>query len=733
MPVLRVALNVPLDTLFDYLAGESDENDVGLRVCVPFGTKKVTGVILEVCASSNLPPEKLKSVISIFRDISPLSGELLALFRFCSDYYHHPLGMVVMNGLPGKLRSNKPVSIETGMRQARFKLTEAGRRVDLSTIPARNTVMHRLQVVLRNEQLLAIRDARDISPRAVKILKDWMQKGWLETVTEIHEAHEVHGELAEKSVPELTPEQSEAVATITAQFNHFDTWVLHGVTGSGKTEVYLRLITKALAGGAQTLVLIPEISLTPQLEAVFRERFSTARIVSLHSGLNDTERLIGWLQAQRGEAHIILGTRLAVFTPLPRLGLIIVDEEQDGSFKQQDGLRYSARDLAIFRAKQMQIPVVLGSATPSLETYYNVKIGRYRCLHLRNRAVKDAALPEVECIDMRLEKPVNGLSAPLIRAIRKCLEQQLQCLIFINRRGYAPVLLCPSCGWSAVCQRCSSRLVVHLQDKRLSCHHCGHLEYFPLACPQCGNQDMIPFGRGTQRIEEALEAQFPSARILRIDRDSIRRKNAWQMILRSIHHREVDILVGTQLLAKGHDFPYLALVGVLGSDRSLFSTDFRAGERLFTQLIQVAGRAGRATVAGRVLVQTDFPNHPLYQALRQHDYNVLAESILTERKTAGFPPFVYQALLRAEAHSLSKVMNFLGAAQNIVKSPPGIEIFDPVPAHMMRLRGMERAHLLVQSRSRRKLQSFLTHWCEQLSDLTKSDVRWILDVDPIEF
>ncbi|SEQ99531.1 replication restart DNA helicase PriA [Nitrosomonas sp. Nm51] len=731
MPILRVALNVPLDTLFDYIAEEADENDIGLCACVPFGTKKVTGVILEVCSNSNVPPEKLKPVITIFREIPPLSSELLALFRFCSDYYHHPLGMVVMNGLPGRLRNNKPVKMKAGMNNCtQFILTEAGRRVDVSAIPARNTVMRRLLTVLRNEQLLTIRSAREISPRAVSILEDWRQKGWLEAATEVPE---VRSESMGDNVPELTSEQSTAVAAITKQFNRFDTWVLHGVTGSGKTEVYLRLIAKVLTEGAQALVLIPEISLTPQLEAIFRKRFTAVRIVSLHSGLNDTERLSGWLEAQRGEAGIILGTRLAVFTPLPRLGLIIVDEEQDGSFKQQDGLRYSARDLAVFRAMQIRIPVVLGSATPSLETYYNVTTGRYRGLRLRNRAIRDAVLPKVECIDMRPEKPVNGLSAPLIHAIRKCLEQQLQCLIFINRRGYAPVLLCPSCGWAAVCKRCSSRLVVHLQDKRLSCHHCGHLEYFPCACPQCGNQDMIPFGRGTQRIEEALTTQFPLARILRIDRDSIRRKNTWQTILRAIHHREVDILVGTQLLAKGHDFPNLALVGILGPDSSLYSTDFRAGERLFTQLMQVAGRAGRAAVAGRVLVQTEFPDHPLYQALRQHDYDVLAETILKEREMAGFPPFVYQALLRAEAHSLSKVMDFLGTAKKIAKSPTGIEIFDPVPANMMRLKGMERAHLLVQSRSRKKLQSFLTYWCGQLNASTKLKVRWVLDVDPVEF
>ncbi len=727
MPILRVALNIPLDTLFDYSAPKACEADVGLRVCVPFGKKKLTGVILEVCADTAVPPEKLKSIISIFRETPPLSAELLALFSFCSEYYHHPLGMVVMNSLPGKLRNNKPVSLKVHVNCDRFILSAAGRQVDASIIPTRNTVMHRLLATLKSTQSLNARDARKISPRAGHILQDWVRKGWVDIVPE------TAGAVATPAIPELTSEQSTAVSAVAARFDRFDTWVLHGVTGSGKTEVYLRLIAQALSEGKQTLVLIPEISLTPQLESVFRERFTVTRIVSLHSGLNDSERLSGWLQAQQGEAGVVLGTRLAVFTPLPKLGLIIVDEEQDSSFKQQDGLRYSARDLAIFRASQAHIPVVLGSATPSLESYYNILNDRYRYLRLKSRAIKNAVLPLVECIDLRSEKPMNGLSASLVKAIEVCLTHQQQCLIFINRRGYAPVLLCKSCGWTAVCQRCTSRLVVHLQEKKLSCHHCGHLESFPYACPQCGDQDVMPFGRGTQRVEEALTMRFPSARILRIDRDSTRRKNAWQAILRTVHQHEVDILVGTQLLAKGHDFPNLSLVGILGSDISLYSTDFRAGERLFTQLMQVAGRAGRAKISGRVLIQTEFPNHPLYQALQQHDYDVLAKTILAERKMAGFPPYVYQALLRAEAHSLEKVLDFLETAHKLIQSCADIEVFDPVPAHMVRLKGMERGHLLVQSGSRKRLQVFLTQWYKQLNTLTAHKVRWVLDVDPIEF
>ena len=736
MPILRVALNIPIDTLFDYVAPEATQSDIGLRVCVPFGRRKLTGIIMEVRTETDVPAEKLKTIFGISREIPPLSNDLLTLFSFCSDYYHHPLGMVAINGLPVKLRNNKPVILKTDRDGLRYVLTESGRQVNASTIPKRNKVMHQLLGKLNEDELLSAQEVRKISSHAVNVLKEWVLKGWVEE-KRLERPPKILGAVELRSLPELTAEQSVAVEAITAQFDQFHTWLLQGVTGSGKTEVYLRLIEKVLATGKQTLVLIPEINLTPQLEAVFHARFVSTSIVSLHSGLNDTERLRGWLEAQQGEARIILGTRLAVFTPLPDLGLVIVDEEHDTSFKQQDGLRYSARDLAVFRAKQAHIPVVLGSATPSLESYHNALTGRYRHLRLSQRAFKNAALPQVECVDMRAEKPLNGLSAKLIRAIKDCLMQQKQCLIFINRRGYAPVLMCQSCGWTAVCQRCSSRLVVHLMEKKLSCHHCGHRESFPFACPQCGDQDIKPFGRGTQRIEETFAELFPAARIMRIDRDSVSRKNAWQDILRAIHRNEVDILIGTQLLAKGHDFPNLSLVGILDSDVSLFSTDFRAGERLLAQLMQVSGRAGRAEIAGRVLIQTAYPDHLIYQAIRQHDYDVLAQHILSERKIAGFPPYVYQVLLRAEAHSLKSVIDFLSAAykqaQSIVASDKSIEIFDPVPAAMTRLKGMERAHLLVQSGARKSLQLFLMHWCKQLNALSSHKVRWVLDVDPIEF
>lgn len=727
MPIIRVALNVPVDTLFDYQADDTSQYDIGLRACVPFGKKKITGIIIAVSSETQVSAEKLKSAYCIFREISPLPATLLDLFHFCSRYYHHPIGMAIMNGLPVKLRNNKPVKLKESPHQ-QFCLTVTGKQIDPTSIPTRNRVAHRLLTEFHHIITLTNDQIKQISPRAGKLLQQWMQLGWV-SAAPISAATVTNT----VQVPTLTSEQEIAVNIITADIKQFNTWLLHGVTGSGKTEVYLRIIETVLAQGKQALVLIPEINLTPQLEAIFRARFPTIHLVSLHSGLNDTERLAGWLQAHGGEASIILGTRLAVFTPLPNLGLIIVDEEQDSSFKQQEGLRYSARDLAIFRARQASIPVILGSATPSLESYYSALNGRYRHVRLRSRAIKNAALPLIQCIDTRINKTQEGLSEPLIKALDKCLAEKHQCLVFINRRGYAPVLLCKSCGWTAICQRCSSRLVVHLHAKKLCCHHCGHQEHFPRACQHCGNQDIAPFGQGTQRVEETLSAHFPTARILRIDRDSTRRKNAWQDILQAIHQQQVDILVGTQLLAKGHDFPNLSLVGILNADNSLYSTDFRATERLFAQLMQVAGRAGRADVAGHVLIQTEFPDHPLYQALQQHDYDALAQTLLVERKIAGFSPYVYQALLRAEAHNIQTVLDFLAQAANLAKPPRAVELFDPVPAQMLRLKGLERAHVLIQSTSRKQLQKFLATWHRQVNTLPSHKIRWILEVDPLEF
>ncbi|MBI4997617.1 MAG: primosomal protein N' [Rhodocyclales bacterium] len=659
MTFVRVALDVPLPRLFDYLAADAGAADVGLRAVVPFGSGTKSGLVVAVMDRSDQPVDKLKSVAAILRDMPPLPADWLALCEFCSRYYQHPLGQVMAFALPPMLRKGK-------------------------------------------------------LPRALK---------------------EKPARPAERKAPPAPlPEQEAAVAAILAA-RGFETFLLHGVTGSGKTEVYLRAIDAVLAAGKQALMLVPEIALTPQLEQRVSERFPGAHIVSAHSGIADAARARGFLAAQTGRADIVLGTRLSVFLPLPRLGLIVVDEEHDASFKQQEGLRYSARDVAVFRAKQLDVPIVLGSATPALETFHHAISGRYRLLELHHRAVAEAP-PAVRTVDTRKEKLQDGMSAALIDALALRLSRREQSLVFLNRRGYAPVLACPACGWVSRCRRCAANMVVHLADQRLRCHHCGLEAGIPKACPDCGNQDIHPFGRGTQRLESALSERFPQARILRIDRDSASTPKKWQALLAAIHAGEADLLIGTQMLAKGHDFPRLTLVGVVGADAALFAADFRAPERLFAQLMQVGGRSGRHDLPGEVLIQTEYPTHPLYRALVEHDYNAFARNQLDDRQMAGFPPFSYQALLRAEAKDMSQSLAFLGAARDAALPLAGeaVALYDPVPMRMARLMNLERGQLLVESASRPALQAFLTAWNGALHALkAPRELRWHLDVDPLEY
>ncbi len=540
--------------------------------------------------------------------------------------------------------------------------------------------------------------------------------------------------------PQLTAEQQAALAAIEQDSTGFKAYLLHGVTGSGKTEVYLRLVERALAAGRQVLLLVPEINLTPQLEARVAARFPAANLVSLHSELTEAARTRNWRAAFEGRARIVLGTRLAIFTPLPDLGLIVVDEEHDASFKQQDGMRYSARDVAVFRARERGVPIVLGSATPSLESWANATDSRtparYTLLTLAERAVENARLPAVQRIDTRMEKMRDGLSGVLLLAIEKRLARGEQSLVFLNRRGYAPVLACACCGWVSHCTRCAANLVLHLADGRLRCHHCGFESRVPKGCPTCGNQDIQPFGRGTQRLEEVLAERFPQARILRVDRDSAKSRKQWEIFVEQIHAGEADILVGTQMLAKGHDFPKLTLVGALGADAALFAADWRAPERLFAQLMQVAGRAGRAELPGEVLIQTQFPDHPLYAALVKHDYPAFANDQLKEREQAGFPPYTYQAMLRAEAPLMADSLAYLGAARAWPKGEAhdDIMLYDPVPMRLARRANMERAQLLIESPSRRALQAYLSEWRVVLEAIkAPSRLRWHLEVDPLEF
>jgi primosomal protein N' (replication factor Y) len=535
--------------------------------------------------------------------------------------------------------------------------------------------------------------------------------------------------------PSLTDEQARALALMRAR-QGFQPFLLHGVTGSGKTEIYLQRIKDMLGQGRQVLLLVPEINLTPQLEARIRERFPHVPTVMLHSELGEAARERAWRAAFLGEARIVVGTRLAVFTPLPDLGLILLDEEHDPSFKQQDGCRYSARDLAIFRAQACDLPIVLGSATPSLESWAHARSGRYTLISLKTRAVHAARLPDIRLLDTRRMKLDEGLSPPLVEALRARLAAGEQSLVFLNRRGFAPVLACVACGWVARCRRCAANMVVHMQDKRMRCHHCGLETPIPRACPTCGNQDIHPFGRGTQRLEAALVRHFPEAEILRVDRDSVKSRRQWEILLARIHRGEAKILVGTQMLAKGHDFPRLTLVGVVGADAALFAADCRAPERLFAQLMQVAGRAGRAGLPGEVILQTETPEHPLYHALTRHDYPGFADLLLAERRAAGFPPFVFQAMLRAEAPHMEDALAFLKSAiaQARLACYPNVTLYDPVPMRLSRLWNLERAQLLAESPSRKELQAFLAAWRAGIETIkSPARLRWHLEVDPLEF
>jgi primosomal protein N' (replication factor Y) (superfamily II helicase) len=549
----------------------------------------------------------------------------------------------------------------------------------------------------------------------------------------------VVAESAEHGAPDfvsphsLSAAQLGALDAIATKLGRFSAVLLHGVTGSGKTEVYLHLIARVLARREQALVLVPEISLTPQLEARFREAFPRARLALMHSGLEDVARTSAWLAAARGEAGIILGTRLAVLAPLPKLALIVVDEEHDSSFKQQEGVRYSARDVAVYRAKLAGCPVVLGTATPSLESWYNHQQGRYELVQLAQRAAPGAELPAIRTLDLREHALDEGFAPPVLAAISERLSRGEQSLVFINRRGYAPVLTCEACGWCASCERCSARLVVHAADRRLRCHHCGAEEPITRSCPTCGNVDLKPMGRGTQRVEEALAGRFPGARIVRIDRDSARRRADLIRTLAELRRGEGDILVGTQLLAKGHDFPQLTFVAVLNADASLLSTDYRSAERLYAVLAQVAGRAGRRRARGEVMIQTRYPSHPLFQALVEHDFARFAQAQLDERRAAGFPPYLFEAALRAEAAELAQAMAFLRDARSGLTPAPEVRLFDPVPNIITRRGGWERAQLIMQSASRPALQGYLARLSARLFETPTRAVRWHLDVDPIEF
>jgi len=754
MKIARVALDVPVPTLFDYVLPQDVEDVIGRRVLVPFGRGRKIGIVMETGGEAAIAAERVKPITQVFVDEPALPADVLVLLRFASEYYHFPLGQVALGALPQLLRR----AGSTNQRQAHvFELTSEGRELKLLSLPPRALTKRKVLALLQDLGTVEASVLRALSPSAARVLAELERTQLVvrraaESQTGRSTGPGSHHPLALATGPELTGEQQACVAAVVEALGGYSPFLLRGVTGSGKTEVYFHIIAAALRCGLQALVLVPEINLTPQLTERFRARFPATDLATLHSNLAEGERVRAWRAAESGEASVVIGTRLAVFTPLPRLGLIVVDEEHDASFKQQEGLRYSARDLALFRAKQRGVPVLLGSATPSLESYANATerpvsavrnaaaqdpsiqappAQRYRLLELGTRS--GVTLPTIRCVDTRKLPLRHGLAPVLLDGIRARLERAEQSLVFVNRRGYAPALMCSACGWASPCTRCSARLVLHLKDGRLRCHYCGHEEKIVAVCPSCGNQDLAPAGHGTQRIENALEEAFPNARVLRVDRDSTRRKQSFEFMQEAIRARQVDILVGTQMLAKGHDFPRLTLVGIVNADSALYGTDFRAAERLYAQLTQVAGRAGRGDLPGEVLIQSEFPDHALYDAVCRQDYAAFARGALAERREAQFPPFAYQALLRAEATRRDAVDAYLTqAARTGMRLGFATEIFDPVPAIVARVAGRERGQLLVQSASRGELQRFLSAWHPHLTSAASRAVRWSLDVDPLD-
>ncbi len=741
--ILNIALDVPLNRTFDYLAGDfmakiGSRVQVGSRVIVPFAGRNLVGVVLAIKHTSDFPLEKLKAVSHVFDD---LVFNDIKLIQFCADYYHYPLGQALISTLPLRLRQLKPA---VSRKALAYSLVQGANTSQLlNQIPAKKIVLNKIITALQSSLMLGGSELSLISSAWKKAIIELKNLG---LITE-HEVLAVKASLPSANIePTLNDEQNHAIQSVLALTHKFKPWLLHGITGSGKTEVYIQILRQILqqkdAQGfsSQVLVLVPEINLTPQLEARFRSRLSQYPLVTLHSNLSESERLQNWLAASQGVAKIIIGTRLSVFTPMPNLKLIVIDEEHDGSYKQQDGMRYHARDVAMVRAKQLNIPIILGSATPSLETWANAQKAQYGLLSLKQRAVQNAQLPRIFCIDTAKSPTENGLSPLLVKALRERLSKKEQSLLFLNRRGYAPVLHCSACLWASTCTRCSAKLVVHLAQKRLKCHHCGAEQKIPVQCPSCGNADIRPVGQATQRLEQTLQSILPTARIARVDRDSMRSKDALTNMLASVHAGEVDILLGTQMLAKGHDFPNLTLVAVLDTDSALYSPDFRASEKLFAQLMQVAGRTGRADKAGEVLIQTAFPQHVLFEALRSQDYVRFADDLLQERQVMQFPPASFFALLRAESGSFAEVEKFLHLARNAARNlntadlKHSVMIYDIIRPQMERLKNMERGQLLLQANSRLALQRLLTCWLPEIKGfLLANKVRWSIDIDPLEF
>lgn len=723
-PVIQVAIDLPLDTLFDYRfpAEWLTRLKPGSRVRVPFGNTSKTGVIMGF-ADSHLALSRLKTITEILDPEPLINADDLKLLQWASRYYHHPIGEVIMTAFPIALRAGKPANIDE-FRHIRISSAAVANPNALRRGSKQQALFRQLQETSTSIDI----DSLSHSKRVVQALLD---KGLVEYCPQPANMPAI----TSLPSPFLTnTEQQNAIDSVIQQLGRFSVTLLQGVTGSGKTEVYMQIIAEVLNRDLQVLVLLPEITLTPQLEHRFRQRFLVS-IVCSHSKLNDRERLQAWLHMQQGKASILLGTRSALFTPLPKPGLIILDEEHDSSFKQQEGFRFSCRDVAIARGKMLNIPVLLGSATPSLESYHNAQQGRYHLLTLANRA-GNASKPLIQVLDIRNKPLLAGLSPALIEAIRSTLTQHQQVLLFLNRRGFAPVQICHGCGWVARCHRCDANLVIHAKAQRLRCHHCGNEQSLKKICPSCNGEQLQALGLGTERIEQVLESLFPDKSILRIDRDTTSRKGALQDYLDRIHQGKVDIILGTQMLAKGHHFPNVTLVAILDIDAGLFSIDFRAGERLAQLISQVAGRAGRGDKSGLVLLQTHQPQHPLLITLVEQGYDAFVALALQERQQTDLPPFSHQALIRVQADNMVAPREFFATLGTMIArhQMPSIRVFGPVSAPMARRAGQFQFQLLLQSSQRKALHHLLDTLVPAINNLNQSKkIRWSLDIDPIEF
>jgi primosomal protein N' (replication factor Y) len=724
--ILRVALDTPLRRLFDYLPS-AVAAPVGSRVRVPFGRQQLVGLVVAHGEHSELPVARLKHISAVLDAEPLLDAAQLKFLEWAAGYYHHPLGAVLAAALPKLLREG----VDALEVATHWSATATGREALAAGELARAPRQRELLMLLAGHPSLAALELSERLPRWRDAARSLAALGYAEQHERLLAPTAAPPGPRATTVHALSAEQQHALTSVVDALGKFASFLLDGVTGSGKTEVYLQLIDEVLARGQSALVLCPEIGLTPQLISRFAERFSVP-IVALHSGLSDKERLTAWRSTASGIARIVIGTRSAVFAPLKDLGVIVVDEEHDASFKQHEGgFRYSARDLAIVRAQAAGVPIVLGSATPSFESLHNVGLGKSTALSLPRRAGA-AEPPSLQLIDLRAHAVHRGLSTPLAMAIQRHLDAGGQVLIFINRRGYAPTLLCSGCGWVAPCQHCDARMTVHQREQRLSCHHCGAEEPLPEACPRCGHQ-VRPLGHGTERVEETLAERFPNQPIARFDRDSVRQASDLEAAIDRVTSGEARILVGTQMLTKGHHFPDVTLVGVLNADQSLFSTDFRAAERLAQTIVQVAGRAGRASRAGEVLIQTEFPQHPLLLSLLADGYGGFARQALAERAAAGWPPYGRLALLRASGVKPQAAIEFLREARKLAGAPAGVALQGPVPAAMVRRAGRHYAQLLVESPERPLLQRFLAGWLPQVEQLESGrNLRWALDVDPLE-